>query len=120
MKQLILLVLVVLFTGIYSQSFAQKNDSKVVCFKSNMDCTNCEKTVYEYLKFEKGVKNLAVDHASNTIMVEYKDGKNSDEKLAKAIEKKGYKAEKISKDEYEKIVAHTQEGGHDHSMEEHK
>lgn len=120
MKRLILVVLVVLMGGLSTQSFAQKKGNKVVCFKSNMDCANCEKTVYEYLKFEKGVKSLAVDHASNTIMVEYKDGKNDDGKLAKAIEKKGYRAEKISKEDYEKIIAHAKEAGHDHSHEEHQ
>ena len=85
-----------------------------------MDCANCEKTVTEYMKFEKGVKDLRVDHATNTIAIEYKDGKNTEEKLAAAIKKKGYKAEKITKEEYEKLVAHVKEHGHDHSSEEHK
>lgn len=93
--------------------YAQKAENKVVCFKSNMDCANCEKTISEYLKFEKGVKDLKVDHVTNTIRVEYKDGKNTDEALAKAVEKKGYKAQKISKEEYEKIVGQTKEAGNE-------
>ena len=120
MKKILIFAIVLLFSGLIAQTFAQKKGNKVVCFKSDMDCTNCEKSVYEYLKFEKGVKDLKVDHASNTIFVEYKEGKNSEEGFAKAIKKKGYKAEKISVEEYKEIVAHTKEQGHDHSHEVHK
>lgn len=110
MKKLILLFTMAMFIGFAgNETFAQKKENKVVCFKSNMDCADCEKTVTEYLKFEKGVKDLKIDHVSNTILVEYKDGKNTDDKLAEAIEKKGYKADKITKQEYEKIIAETKE-----------
>ena len=103
MKKLIFLILAL---GILttSQSFAQKTENNVVCFKSNMHCENCQSTITEYLKFEKGVKDLKVDHVTNTIMIEYKTDKNNDEKFAKAIEKKGYKANKISFEEYTKMV----------------
>ena len=120
MKRIILIALVVLMGGFANQSFAQKKGNKVVCFKSDMDCAQCEKTLGEYLKFEKGVKNLKVDHASNTIFIEFKDGKNNEEGFAKAIEKKGYKAEKITTKQYEEIVEHTHEEGHEHGAEVHK
>ena len=121
MKKLILLLTMAMFIGFTAnETFAQKKENKVVCFKSNMDCADCEKTVTEYLKFEKGVKDLKIDHVSNTILVEYKDGKNTDEKLAAALEKKGYKADKITQKEYEKIVAQTQDHGHEHNHEVHK
>jgi len=122
MKKLIYLLAMVMFVGITSNSAMaqEKKGEKVVCFKSSMDCAHCETTIYEQLRFEKGIKDLKVDHASNTIMVTYKDGKNTDEELAKAVEKKGYKAEKITKEEYDKIVAHTKEHGNEHSNEQHK
>ena len=82
---------------------AQKQETKTVCFKSSMHCENCEKTLTDYLSFEKGVKNLRVDVETNTILVEYKEGKSSDETIAKAIKKKGYDANKISIEEYNKI-----------------
>jgi len=113
MKRIILIVLVVILGGFTSQSFAQKKGKSVVCFKSDMDCANCQKTLNEYLKFEKGVKDLKVDHASNTILIEYKEGKNTDDGFAKAIEKKGYKAEKITVEKYKEIMAHTIEHGPD-------
>lgn len=115
-----LVVLLVLVFGVAFVTVAQKAENKVVCFKSNMDCANCEKTITEHLKFEKGVKDLKVDHVSNTILIEYKDGKNTDDGFAKSIEKKGYKTEKISKDEYEKVLKETAEKGHVHEAETHK
>ena len=118
MKKLAFIVGLILIT--IGNLSAQKTENKVVCFKSNMDCANCEKTLTEHLKFEKGVKDLKVDHSANTIFIEYKDGKNNDEGFAKAIEKKGYKAEKISKAEYEKIMKETAEKGHLHESEVHK
>lgn len=120
MKKLIYVVMLTMFVGFTSnQTFAQKKGNEVVCYKSNMDCANCEKTITEYLKFEKGVKDLKVDFVSNTIKVEYKAGKNSSEDLAKAIKKKGYTAEKISVEDYKKLTAHA-EHDHDHDQEEEK
>lgn len=118
MKKLV--ILLVLAAVVSINVAAQKAENKEVCFKSNMDCANCEKTLTENLKFEKGVKDLKVDHTSNTIYVVYKDGKNSDEGLAKAIEKKGYLAEKISKTEYDKVLKETAEKGHVHESEVHQ
>lgn len=115
MKKLTIIMGLILIT-IGSLS-AQKAENKVVCFKSSMDCADCENTLTENLKFEKGVKDLKIDHVSNTILVEYKEGKNTDDGFAKAIEKKGYTAEKISKEEYDKILKETAEKGHIHEVE---
>jgi len=120
MKKLVLMIVVLLVGIVSNPLYAQKEGNKVVFFKSSMDCAHCEQTISDYLKFEKGVKDLKVDHVSNTIRVEYKDGKNTDEALAKAVEKKGYKAEKISKEEYDKIVGKTKDAGNEHGQEQHK
>ena len=121
MKKVIYAVLmVILVTFVSTQTSAQKKGNEIVCFKSNMDCGNCEKTITEYVKFEKGVKDLKVDHISNTIKIEYKKGKNTPEGFAKAIEKKGYTAEKITPEQYEKIVAESVEKPHKHGVEVHK
>jgi len=118
MKKLTIIMGLILIT-IGSLS-AQKTVNKVVCFKSSMDCANCEKTLTENLKFEKGVKDLKVDHVSNTILIEYKEGKNTDDGFSKAIEKKGYVAEKISKEDYDKAIKEAAEKGHVHEAEIHK
>ncbi len=118
MKKLV--IFLVFFLGVTLVSVAQKADNKVVCFKSNMDCADCEKTLTENLKFEKGVKDLKIDHVSNTIYIEYKEGKNNDEGFVKAIEKKGYKAEKITPVQYKEILEQVKEEGHHHGAEIHE
>ncbi len=120
MKKLIVFIMMTMIAGFTSNLSAQQKGREVVCFKSDMDCGDCEQTLYDYLRFEKGIKDLKVDHASNTILIEYKAKKNTDEGFAKAIEKKGFKAEKISKEKYEEIVAHTKKQGHNHNHEAHK
>jgi copper chaperone CopZ len=69
-----------------------------------MHCAACEKTVFELLRFEKGVKDLKVDHVSNTIKVDYDKRKNNVESLVKVIESKGYKAEQITPEEYAILI----------------
>ena len=118
MKKLAFIIGLILLT--IGNLSAQKAENKVVCFKSDMDCANCEKTITEHLKFEKGVKDLKVDHSTNTIYIEYKADKNTEEGFAKAIEKKGYKADKISKADYDKILKETAVKGHEHEAEVHK
>jgi copper chaperone CopZ len=121
MKKLtVLFLMFAMSSGFAGDLSAQKKGREVVCFKSDMDCGECEQALYDHLRFEKGIKDLKVDHASNTIFIEYKTKKNSDEGFAQAIKKKGYKAEKISKDEYEKIVARVEEEGHNHNHEAHR
>lgn len=120
MKNLVFVIAITMMFGMFNQqTFAQKKGNKVVCFKSDMDCTACETTISEYVKFEKGVKDLKVDHASNTILIEYKDGKNTEEGFAEAIKKKGYKAEKITPEQYKEMVEHADEHGHEHGAENH-
>lgn len=71
-----------------------KKDIKTVTFKSNLHCANCAKKVQENIAFEKGVKDLQVSVENQTIVVTYDATKTSEEKLAAAIKKLGYKAEK--------------------------
>ena len=106
MKKVIIVLMMTMLVGFVSNEVsAQKKKNEVVYFKSSMDCGNCQKSITEYIKFEKGVKDLKVDHVSNTIKIEYRKGKNSDEKLAAAIKKKGYKAEKITAEQYKEIIS---------------
>lgn len=118
MKKLVFLL--VLFLGVTLVSVAQKTENKVVCFKTNMDCESCEKTLTENLKFEKGVKDLKVDLVSNTIYIEYKEGKNNDEGFSKAIEKKGYTAEKITHEQYSNLLKQGKADGKVNGTEIHK
>ena len=104
MKQLVILMIFMVAAAFSINANTQKATTKTVCFKSNMNCAECQKTLTEHLKFEKGVKDLSLDFVSNTIKVVYKDGKNTDEGFAKSIEKKGYVAEKITVEEYTTLL----------------
>jgi len=88
-----------------SATEAQNKESELttVYIKANMDCMDCELTLTNYLKFEKGLKSLKVDLVSNTIKVVYKSGKNTPENIAEGIKKNGYEAILISEDEYKKL-----------------
>jgi copper chaperone CopZ len=105
MKRLIFLLSFFAVLGITNiQAQETKNELTTVCFKTNMDCHNCEMTLNNYLKFEKGVKDLKVDLKSNTIKVVYKSDKNSPENIAKGIKKQGYEATAITAKEYDNLI----------------
>lgn len=107
MKKIIQLIalslLAVLFTN-ELKAQEPKNNLLTVCYKTTMDCLDCQVTLTNYLKFEKGVKDLKVDLKSNTIKVVFKSEKNSPEILAKGIKKLGYEANPITEKEYKILV----------------
>lgn len=110
MKKLIqfaLLGLLIMVSTYDLKAQEPKTDLETVCYKSSMDCQNCEVTLTNYLKFEKGVKDLKVDLKTNTIKVVYKSGKNTSENLAKGIKKQGYEANPITETEYKVLVGET-------------
>ena len=59
------------------------------------------------LRFEKGVKDIKTDIEAQKVYVSYDPKKTTEEKLQKAFEKFGYKAEKTDKDA--KIPVHGDE-----------
>jgi copper chaperone CopZ len=120
MKKFGILLLILMLGGLTSEISAQKKGRAVVCFQSDMDCTNCEETLYEHLRFEKGVKDLKVDHASNTILIEFVKKRNDEKSLAKAIGDKGFKADKITQEKYKELLEHVKEHGHEHEHETHR
>lgn len=109
---------IVALVAMASGAAAQEKKSSTVWFKSNMHCAACEKSLFEHLRFEKGVKDLKVDHVSNTVKVVFDPRKSSGESLAKAIEKKGYTAGKITSEEYDRLLI--PEEGKEAPQEEHK
>lgn len=107
MKKLIQLVVIGLMIVAFTQSSnaqSPKSDLTTVYYTSSMDCLDCEVTLNNSLKFEKGVKDLKVDWKLNTIRVVYKSGKNTPENLAKGIVKKGYEAKQITELQYKTIM----------------
>ncbi len=118
MKRIAFIMAIVAFVAMANGATGQEKKSSTVWFKSNMHCAACEKSLFDHLRFEKGVKDLKVDHVSNTVKVVYDPRKSSGESLAKAIEKKGYTAGKITSEEYDRML---QSGdSKEASQEEHK
>lgn len=68
--------------------------TETVVFDTKMSCNNCVKKIKENISFEKGVKGLEVSLEKQKITVTYDPAKTNPEKLAAAIKKLGYKAEK--------------------------
>lgn len=114
MKNFVLIVILAATSILAPSAHAQKAGDKTVCFASSMHCKDCENTLFEHLRFEKGVKDLKIDHVSNTIRIVYSEKRSNEVALKKSVEKKGYQAEKISDDQYLKLVekAKNQSGTH--------
>lgn len=107
MKKIILVITIMIVATVTNCLNAQeaKNDLVSVYFKTNMTCDNCENTLFNQLRFEKGVKDLDIDLESNTIKVCFKKGKSTTEKIAGSIEKKGYEAKEITEKDYKKLIS---------------
>ena len=85
MKNLFLLIFFVSVLFVFPMnSEAQKKTDPVVYVKSNMHCDDCENVLFEHLRFEKGVKDLKLDHVSNTIKIVYTEKRTGEEILKNA------------------------------------
>ena len=90
-------------TSVSSQVFKKsKAEIKEVVFHAHLHCNSCVKKVQENIAFEKGVKDMKVSLADQTVMLKYDSAKTSAEKLKAAIEELGYP------------VSGKREGGHAH------
>lgn len=88
---------------------AAAKDFKIVVFTTTpqMHCQSCEAKIKGNLRFEKGVKEIKTDVEAQKVYITFDPKKTTEEKLQKAFEKFGYKAEKTDKDA--KIPVHGDE-----------
>jgi len=88
---------------------ATAKDIKTVIFTTTpqMHCISCETKIKNNLRFEKGVKAIKTNVEEQKVYVTYDAQKTNEEKLQKAFEKFGYKAEKTTKEA--KIPVHENE-----------
>lgn len=88
---------------------AAAKDFKTVVFTTTpqMHCQSCEAKIKGNLRFEKGVKEIKTDVEAQKVFIAFDPKKTTEEKLQKAFEKFGYKAEKTDKDA--KIPVHGDE-----------
>ncbi|MCU4176485.1 heavy-metal-associated domain-containing protein [Carboxylicivirga sp. N1Y90] len=89
MKRIIALCIVAISLIANAQD---KKSTNSTVFKTDITCQNCEAKIMKQLPYEKGVKEVVVDVERKLVTVTYKQSKNTDEQLGKAIEKLGYQA----------------------------
>lgn len=81
----VLMVAIMLIAAVSAN--AEKKGEKTVIFSANLHCKSCVAKVEKNIPFEKGVKDLKVDMETKTITITFREDKNSEENLKKAIEK---------------------------------
>lgn len=87
MRTLRILCIVSLLLSLVVGANAQGKGEKTVVYNAVLHCASCKAKVEKNIPYEKGVKDLKVDMAANTITVTFKEGKNTAEDIQKAIEK---------------------------------
>ncbi len=87
-----------------AQEIKEAPKTQKVYFSCAMDCHDCEQKLGDELRFTKGVKDLKVDYATETIFVEFKTAKTDKSKIVAAIEKKEYQPKEITEEDYKKLT----------------
>ncbi|MFA9389262.1 MAG: heavy-metal-associated domain-containing protein [Prolixibacteraceae bacterium] len=96
MKKIILVALIGLFTSttLSTQALAKtEKEEKTLTFKVAMDCQNCVNKIQDNISYEKGVKDLKVSLDNNECVIRFGTDQTDPEKIIKAFNKIGYKAE---------------------------
>ena len=58
-------------------------------------CANCEKTIKDYIRFEKGIKSIRTNLDDKTITIEYDADKTSVEEIIRGFKKISYEAREV-------------------------
>ncbi len=114
LKASVTLLLMMLFVA----ALAQEKDDKTetVSMKTSAVCGMCKERLEKNLAFEKGVKAVSLDEETKVITIVFKKGKNTKEKLQKAITKLGYDADDLPADKkaHDRLPACCQKGNEPH------
>lgn len=124
MKKIILMAVVAIMAAAVSTA-APKTEKQIVTtvFVTDIDCEGCAKKITNTIPYERGIKNLKVEVATQSVTVTYDASKNSIEQLTKAFESikvKVFKA--LSEEEFEHHKQHnhsTHSHGHSHAGHNH-
>ncbi len=73
----------------------QKKKVETVTFRTTIHCKNCVKKIMDNIAFERGVKDLKVSLDEKLVTITYDSSKTDEAALVRALEKLGYKAEKV-------------------------
>ncbi len=100
----IVLVLGLSAGSVLAQDQDKEQDKKKieeVIFKTSIDCEDCVNTIMSSVPLEKGIKNVVCDLETKQVMVEFKTKKTDKVKVKRMLEKLGYTAEEVKKEEEE-------------------
>ena len=92
----LLVVTLLLFVGITTTFAKDKPTTKQVTYVCSIDCHSCKDKIMKNIPYEKGVKKVEVDIPNKLVTVSFRDDKNTDIGIEKAIKKLGFEA-KIKK-----------------------
>jgi copper chaperone CopZ len=115
------ILLLLLALGVMLPMKAQDKKNAHLDIRTSTVCDMCEKTIETELIYEKGVKKVDVDLATNTIHVEYDARKTSPETIRLAVTKLGYYADDMPGDPkaFAKLPACCQKEGCGKPVEKH-
>lgn len=94
-----LLSVLLMFSGTANAQNKKESKENQVTFSVPIDCPSCQKKLEAKLPYEKGVKDLKIDLEKQTIWFSYSPDKTNKENLIKALDKLGYKAVEVTKEE---------------------
>ncbi|WP_251621463.1 heavy-metal-associated domain-containing protein [Odoribacter lunatus] len=84
---LALVIVMATYAGVYAEKKDTKPKNKTVVYKATLHCESCKARVEKNIPYEKGVKDLKVDMQAQTVSVTFREDKNTQEGIQKAIEK---------------------------------
>ena len=116
---MITLALALLLTSTQAQD--KKSSTVDLDIRTSSVCDMCEKTIEDGLIYEKGVKKVDLDLATNIIHVSYDPKRTDADKLRAAVTKLGYYADDLPGDEkaYHNLPACCQKEGCGKPAEKH-
>ena len=95
-----MIIALFLITAINTNVSAQKAEKYDECkIKVSAECNSCKDKIEKNIAFEKGIKDVNVDLETKVVTLKYKPDQTNPEKLLKAIEKLGYKAELVKSED---------------------
>lgn len=104
--------------GSFAQDAKKSDESKFekVEIQTSAVCGQCKERLEKNLAFEKGVRSVSLDDKTKIITIEFRTGRNTKERLKKAITKIGYDADEMPADQkaHDRLPACCQKGNEPH------
>ncbi|GAB1419927.1 hypothetical protein MASR2M12_26920 [Bacteroidales bacterium] len=98
-KRIMVMTLLGLFvwaTPVLAKGKAKKTET--VEIKTSAVCSQCKDRLEKNIAFEKGVRDVRLDLDTKVLSITFKKGKNSKDKLKKAVTSLGYDADELEAD----------------------